>query len=92
MEQEDLHDAYHQSVAARTQGMLWNGMEWNGKCYEMEGEFWYGIWKMLRMEWNGSLKFICFTITHKKAQVGNSEKTITQSSKSTNCTFCHILL
>ena len=28
-------------------------MEWNGKWYGMEGEFWYGIWKMLRMEWNG---------------------------------------
>ena len=30
-----------------------------------------------------SLKSICFTITHKKAQVRNSEKTITRSSKST---------
>ena len=29
-------------------------MEWNGKSYGMEGElFWYGIWKMLRMELNG---------------------------------------
>ena len=27
-------------------------MEWNGKWYGMEGEFWYGIWKVLRMEWN----------------------------------------
>ena len=26
-------------------------MKWNGKWYGMEGEFWYGIWKMLRMEW-----------------------------------------
>ena len=26
-------------------------MLWNGKWYEMEGEFWNGIWKMLRMEW-----------------------------------------
>ena len=37
-----------------------NGMEWNGKWYGIEGEFWYGIWKMLRMKgigrfekWNG---------------------------------------
>ena len=28
-------------------------MEWNGKWYGMEGEFWCGIWKMLRMEWIG---------------------------------------
>ena len=26
-------------------------MLWNGKSYGMEGEFWNGIWKMLRMEW-----------------------------------------
>ena len=26
-------------------------MEWNGKWYGMEGKFWYGMWKMLRMEW-----------------------------------------
>ena len=25
-------------------------MEWNGIKNGMEGEFWYGIWKMLRME------------------------------------------
>ena len=29
------------------------GMLWNGKWYGMEGEFWYGIWKMLRRKWNG---------------------------------------
>ena len=28
-----------------------HAMEWNGKWCGMEGEFWYGIWKMLRMEW-----------------------------------------
>ena len=28
-----------------------HAMKWNGKWYGMEGEFWYGIWKMLRMEW-----------------------------------------
>ena len=27
-------------------------MLWNGKWYGMEGKFWYGIWKMLRVEWN----------------------------------------
>ena len=27
------------------------GMLWNGKWYRMEREFWYGIRKMLRMEW-----------------------------------------
>ena len=30
-----------------------HAMEWNGKWDGMEGEFWHGIWKMLRMEWNG---------------------------------------
>ena len=28
------------------------GMDWNGKWYGLEGEFWYGILKMLRMEWH----------------------------------------
>ena len=28
-------------------------MEWNGKWCGMEVEFCYGIWKMLKMEWNG---------------------------------------
>ena len=32
-------------------GMLWNGMEW--KMVWNGGEFWYGIWNMLRIEWKG---------------------------------------
>ena len=31
-------------------------MEWNGKWYEMEREFWYGIWKMLRRNGMEDLK------------------------------------